>query len=206
MSRNRTARFGTPPHFSSRRLQGLRCSAADVPTVTPERSNPHQCHRERDHLQARPPLAQAGSFPGYRPPSRPGARHGRCQVESGRSGSVHTLSRGFGGFTRSSRHGGQVTWKAGPDPERKLAHARTRAKLPVRSPIHPGPRPFIPAEVRCHRWHLVLDCVSLPPQALEQEGVKGARAIRRRRAAATPQRPFCRWAYISTCPLPRTTA
>ena len=36
--------------LSSRRLQDLRCSGADAPTVTPERSNPH---RERDDLQAR---------------------------------------------------------------------------------------------------------------------------------------------------------
>jgi hypothetical protein len=30
MNRDRTIRFGTPPHFSSRRLQDLRCSAADA--------------------------------------------------------------------------------------------------------------------------------------------------------------------------------
>src|SRR5688572_15133602 len=48
--------------LSSRRLQDLRCSGADAPIVTLERSNPHRRHRERDDLQARAPPAKAGSF------------------------------------------------------------------------------------------------------------------------------------------------
>ena len=39
--------------LSSRRLQDLRCSGADAPIVTPERSSPHRRHRQRDDLQPR---------------------------------------------------------------------------------------------------------------------------------------------------------
>src|SRR5688572_22418680 len=48
--------------LSSRRLQDLRCSGADAPIVTPERSSPHRRRRQRDDLQARAPPARAGSF------------------------------------------------------------------------------------------------------------------------------------------------
>src|SRR5919106_3144957 len=53
--------------LSSRRLQDLRCSGADAPIVTPERSSPHRGHREHDDLQARPSPARAGSFSGPKP-------------------------------------------------------------------------------------------------------------------------------------------
>ena len=39
------------------------------------------------------------------------------RADSGRQGRLCPLSRGLGGFTLSSRHGGQVAWKAVPDPE-----------------------------------------------------------------------------------------
>src|SRR5688500_16854903 len=44
--------------LSSRRLQDLRCSGADAPIVTPERSSLHRGHRETDDLQAHAPPAK----------------------------------------------------------------------------------------------------------------------------------------------------
>ena len=43
---------------------------------------------------------------GYGPPSRPGTRQDRSQAESGRESPLRPLSRDFGSFTLSSRHGG----------------------------------------------------------------------------------------------------
>ena len=56
--------------------------------------------------------------PGYTQPSQPVTGHVRYRADSGRQGLRCPLSRGSGGFTLSSRHGGQVAWKAVPDPER----------------------------------------------------------------------------------------
>jgi hypothetical protein len=87
------------------------------PTITPERSNPHECHRERDDLQARPlPRKRVRSLAtgrrlSLRCPARPPS--GAIRPSS----HERLLSRGFGGFTLSSRRGGQVAWKAVPDPE-----------------------------------------------------------------------------------------
>ena len=53
---------------------------------------------------------------GWELPPRPGVRHGRCQTESGRQCRRCPLTRGLGSFNLSSRHGGQVAWKAVPDP------------------------------------------------------------------------------------------
>ena len=69
---------------------------------------------------------------GYRPPSRPGVRHDRCQAETSRESRVRPLSRGSGAFTLSSRHGGQVAWKAVPDPKRPSHEARwPRSPVPA---------------------------------------------------------------------------
>ena len=55
--------------------------------------------------------------PGYNQPSQPVTGHVRYRADSGRHSRRCPLSRGFGGFTLSSRHGGQVIWKAVPDPK-----------------------------------------------------------------------------------------
>jgi hypothetical protein len=166
MSRDRTVRFGTPPHFSSRRLQDLQCSAADAPTVTPKRSNPHNAESATTSklapsrasglvpwLQAavlprclarplsggdRPLESRTTAFPRFRrlrpqqQTRRPGGLEGRTWLHpafaarqgsrllwSGfqSSGCRCPLYRRFGGFTVSSGHGGQVDWKAVPDPK-----------------------------------------------------------------------------------------
>ena len=53
-------------------------------------------------------LGRLAEEEGLEPPVRPGAQHDRCQAESGRESRYVCFSRNFGGFTLSSRHGGQV--------------------------------------------------------------------------------------------------
>src|SRR5688500_1388342 len=87
--------------LSSRRLQDLRCSGADAPIVTPERSSPHRRHRERDDLQARAPPARAGSFPGAEQPrddlragTGPGCRTASCVAYGTRLDAAFTRQDG----------------------------------------------------------------------------------------------------------------
>ena len=61
------------------------------------------------------------SPPGYTQPSQPVTGHVRYTADSGRQGRRCPLSRGLGRFTLSSRHGGQVAWKAVPDPRETFA-------------------------------------------------------------------------------------
>jgi hypothetical protein len=55
---------------------------------------------------------------GYTQPSQPVTCLVRYRVHSGRQGRQCPLLRRFGGITLSSGHGGQVAWKAVPDPRR----------------------------------------------------------------------------------------
>ena len=58
-------------------------------------------------------------------PPQPVTGHFRYRADFGRQGRRCPLSRGLGGFSLSSRHGGQVTWKAVPDPERQPGAVET---------------------------------------------------------------------------------
>src|SRR5262245_14347875 len=55
--------------------------------------------------------------------------------------SMSAVPRGFGGFTRRSRHGGQVVWKAVPDPKRALAWWDTD---PTTDDVHYGAKGVYP--------------------------------------------------------------
>jgi hypothetical protein len=61
------------------------------------------------------------------PASQPVAGQVRYRADSGRQGRRCPLSRGLGGFTLSSRHGGRVARKAVPDPELPCQWIRSRS-------------------------------------------------------------------------------
>ena len=164
MSRDRIVRFGTPPRFSSRRLQDLRCSAADAPTATPERSNPHQCHPERDDLQAHPlPRKRVRSLAkGRRPAPVPGAAPlRRCPAVR----AAYVRFRAASAASPSAADmGGQLAWKAVPDPVIKVRKGTLDRPCP--------PNATLALASACHHGHALVEEViggkALPDEMLDQ--------------------------------------
>jgi hypothetical protein len=97
-----------------RSAEGIRASGTCAP------------RQQAGHMAAPTSLAAAyatlangePSTHGYTQPSQPVMGHVRYVADFGRQGRRCPLSRGLGGFPLSSRHGGQVVWKAVPDPFR----------------------------------------------------------------------------------------
>jgi hypothetical protein len=63
------------------------------------------------------------SLPGYSQPCQPVMDYVRYRADSSRQCRRCPLSRGLGGFTFSSRHGGQVACKSVPDPKQTTSRA-----------------------------------------------------------------------------------